>query len=311
MEDWLLSLVPWGSNVIAGIQGLRNGPLDVFMQATTYLGNSYLFAAACLLIYWCWHKGLGARLLFLGLLSTYFNDWVKQTLQIPRPDDPRIAVNSPEDSPSFPSGHAQQTLAAAGYLGFWLRRGWVWVVAVAATLLVAFSRLYLGVHFPQDVLGGWLIGALLLAGYLFVGERIIMPWLRRLPFGAQIAGAVIIPLALLFVSPADHTGLYPGETIATICGALLGTGVGLALEQRYVRFMVDGPLTRRLLRLLVGLALVAVVYFLGKFLDFEEAADLLAGLARAIRYGLVGLACVAGAPWLFVKLGLAGRGGEP
>jgi len=305
MESWLLSLIPWGADVIAGVQTLRSGSLDAVMRLFTFLGDSYSLIAAVVVLYWCVNKGLGLRLGALALLSNYVNSGVKYIYKIPRPAGPRVAILRPEDSPSFPSGHAQQSLAIGGYLGFLARRAWVWVVVAALALLISISRIYLGVHFPQDILGGWLIGLLLLAGYLWLGKW-APPRLRRWPPAAQLGLATLGALALLFLHPSDLQGRYPAETAAMLCGGLWGFGVGAVLEPRHIRFACAGRPWQRLLRLPVGLAAVGLVYLAGAYLP-AGGSQIIVALLRHVRYALVAFTAIYVAPWLFVRLGLAGR----
>lgn len=67
---------------------------------------------------------------------------------------------------AFPSGHATNTMAAAIFFGFFYRR-WLWP-ALGLSLLVSYSRVYLGLHYPSDLLGGWILGGGIAGGIVWV-----------------------------------------------------------------------------------------------------------------------------------------------
>ena len=185
------------------------------------------------LLFWCIHKQLGIAVGYLAMFSAWTNDSVKYIFSIPRPADPRLHVPLPETSPSFPSGHAQNALAVWGYLAYRVRHWAFTVVAVVVILGISLSRIVLGVHFPQDVLGGWLIGLVLLVVFVAWAPA-VGRWLARQTMALQLALAVAVPLVLIFAHPADTEGLYPAEGAITPmaaldrpgCGAGHGAGLG-------------------------------------------------------------------------------------
>ncbi len=309
MEEWLRSLVPWGTEVIVWVQSFSNPTLDAVFQGLTFLGNEEFYLIVLPLIYWCLHKQLGAELAFLSMLSAWFNKMVKYLFKIPRPSDPRIRILVDESSPSFPSGHAQGAVANWGYLAYRFRKPLFWVVAILVMLGVGFSRIVLGVHFPQDMLGGWLIGLVLLVVYVWAEPRVAR-WMAGQGMAIQLVLAIGVPMLLIFLHPADVEGYYPAEGAITPMGALAGFGVGLIMERTWVRFRVAGAWWRRGLRFLLGVAIVALFYFgLRLILPEEMAYGLEAGL-RFVRYGLVGWAATFLGPWVFVRLGLAEQAGS-
>jgi membrane-associated phospholipid phosphatase len=292
MESWLISLQPWGTQVILLIQAHRSGLFDALFLAASGLGSSYGLFALSLLAYWCVDKRLGANLWAIAILSYYVNTWVKYLFQVPRPADPRIAVLWPEASPSFPSGHAQNSLVLAGYVAAWGRRAWLWAIGAVLVALIAFSRVYIGVHYPQDIAGGALLGAAFLGLYLWLGDGIVTPWLRRLPPAAGL-------MLLLYPRAAAP------NTASQLAGLLLGLGVGVALEKRYVRFSVAGAFQQRALRFAVGIALSLAIYAAPApllRLSLPAAAELVIILTR---HALFACAAMVGAPWLFGRLRLA------
>jgi membrane-associated phospholipid phosphatase len=296
MSDFLTSLIPWGTEAILWVQSFGNSFLDGLFTAATFLGEEEFYLVFLPLIYWCFNKHTGVRLAYACLLSTYLNLFLKNLFGIPRPDDPRIRVLREETTPSFPSNHAQGAVVTWGYLATqWQNRAF-WVVAIILICLNSLSRVYLGVHFPQDQVGGITIGVL----YLLAFNWVIGKWggvLAAFPLAAKLILAVLLPIALLVVHPSEDT--------AMAMGALSGMGLGFLLEGKFVGFSADGLWWRRVLRFLVGLILVIVFYVGLKALFPTEVTPSLVLAWRAIRYGVVGVVGTLLAPWMFVKVALA------
>lgn len=303
MEQFL-GLQTWGTDLILAVQSISSGFLDTFFKAITWLGNREAYLVILTLLYWCINRSWGARLLVLTMLSSWFNEALKSLFDLPRPDPARVRQLVSESSFGFPSNHAQTgAVIVWGYLAAKVKRAWFSVLAVAMIFLIGLSRAYLGIHFPQDVIGGWILGIVILLIWLRYEER-LAAWWRSLAPQRQALLAVAGPLALMFLTPADSFGRYPNETGATLAGILLGAGLGSILEARTVRFRVDGSLGRRALRYLVGIVLVAAFYVGGGLVPELHPWGLDIAL-RVLRYALVGLTAVWLAPWLFVKLRLA------
>ncbi|MGW8323466.1 MAG: hypothetical protein ACWGSD_18125, partial [Thermodesulfobacteriota bacterium] len=151
--------------------------------------------------------------------------------------------------------------------------------------------------FPTDLLGGYLLGAALLALYLRF-QTGVEAWLAAWNLGVQLIAALALPSLILLLS--RHVETYLIKTAA----ALTGMGVGFVLERRWIRFGSGGPAGKRALRFLSGMGVMVVFREgLGSFepgVDYESAF-------RFVRYLFLGLGGSLIAPWLFVSVGLAER----
>ncbi|HNS52723.1 MAG TPA: phosphatase PAP2 family protein [Anaerolineae bacterium] len=308
MDQWLESLVPWGAQAIAWVQAHSSPALDGASKVFTFFGYEEVYLLLLPLVYWCISREIGIGLGYVSLLSAWLNGAVKHVFAIPRPSGEGIEMKAPrlEVSPSFPSGHAQNAVANWGYLALRFRS---WALRLAAALLIAaigLSRIVLGVHFPQDLLGGWLIGLVLVAVYAAL-EPQLRRWFGEQRTAGQVVLAVGFPILLMLVHPADTAGLYPAEGAVTPTAALVGLGVGVIMERRWVGFQVGGAWWLRLVRYVLGVVLVGALWAGPKLLLPEDLSFGVGAAARFVRYALLGWAVAFFCPWLFTKLSLASR----
>jgi membrane-associated phospholipid phosphatase len=305
----------WGLELVRAIQTIENPILTALVKALTVLGSEGFYIPVILLVYWCINEKKGARLGLLLLLSAWANSVLKAALKQPRPYflDPSVGLGAASGY-GLPSGHAQQSLmfwvaALSGSLGKRL----VWTIAGAVTLVIGFTRLYLGLHFPTDLLGGWALALAFLGG-----DRFLRPLGERLFAAGGMRLRMIAAAGVTF----GMNALYPGDRRL---GALfLGFCAGYNLMGTYFPFSAaaDVPgrwsgkrrgLVLRGARFFLGAAGGALIYLAFKALLGEDS--LRGGLlgagyyesGRFLRYGLLGFWASAGAPWLFLRLGLAAR----
>ena len=234
------SLLQWGIDLIIAIQQVHGLALDNIFRAITFLGEADFYLLLLPLIFWCVDSGLGARLAILVLFSTYLNVDLKDLFQQPRPFDinPSVQLHDVEGY-GLPSGHAQTSTVLWASIAIRAHKTWFSVVLIGLVVLIGFSRIYLGVHFPTDVLAGWLIGGALLGLYLVLEPR-ISRWLAQLSLRFQVLLALAVPLVLVLIHPVDYTSY--------LMGTLAGIVLGLALAHRYVSWGVHGPWWHRALR---------------------------------------------------------------
>ena len=287
-------VLEWGVEVVLWLQQ-ASPQLDAVFAAFTALGDEEFYLIALPLIYWSINRALGVRLMVVFLLSGLVNQFVKNVASQPRPFeyDSRVVQIVEQEGFGLPSGHTQSTVVVWGFLGSVVRKRWFWALAATLMVLVPVSRVYLGVHFPTDVLGGYVLGALVLWIWLRYGAR-LETW-----FFEQ---ETIHQLIFITAVPALAMAAWPTEDMVTGGGTMVGIGAGLVLERRLVGFDVAGTLLQRVLRFLLGLAILA-----GLWLGLRAAFDGLepAIVLRLLRYSLVGFWGAFGAPWAFLKLGLA------
>ena len=298
--------------------------LEIPMKVITFLGNEEFYLLVMPILYWCINASLGIRLGAMLLLSGSVNSLLKMLFHSPRPYwySSQIRGIIHGSGFGFPSGHSQNAVSLWGLTAASIKRRWAWIGAAVIAFLIGFSRIYLGVHFPIDVLAGWAVGAVMLWAFLAL-EKPLMAWLKKQSLGAQIA--VCFGVSLLIIGAGflakqslggwqvpDHwiqnsgTDLNPHslEGFFTTAGTLFGLGAG-ALLLSHVKGSLDvsGAFYQRLLRYVIGLVGV-IAFYAGLDALFPEGETLLALGLRFIRYLLVGLWISLGAPLVFHRLKL-------
>jgi membrane-associated phospholipid phosphatase len=301
--------------------------LEAAMRFFTFLGTQEFFVFVLPMVYWCIDTGLGIRVGFILLLGNGLNEFAKMALQGPRPYwvSAQVRGLAAESSFGAPSGHAQLAANIWGVLAAGIRKPWAWIAALLLTLLIGISRIYLGVHFPQDVLFGWALGALTLWVFLAFWPR-VSAWVRGRTLTQQLLLSFVIPAVLLAVNgtlvyiyrgytipaewmanaiPAGEPFPAPYSMDGTLAsaGMLLGFGVGLALLQRAGGYSPSGPVWKRALCLVLGLVGILALY-LGLKAVFPADDSLAASGLRLVRYAMLGLWVSAGAPRVFQGLRL-------
>ncbi|GAB4525882.1 MAG: hypothetical protein Fur0018_10830 [Anaerolineales bacterium] len=317
-----------GLAIVLFLQNLGEG-LRTWMSFFTFLGSEEFVLLFIPALYWCVDTGLGLRAGVLFFLSSATGDIIKILLHTPRPFWVSTAVKTWGSEASFgmPSLHAQNAVVLWSTLGTYLQRGWGWLLASALIFLVSISRLYLGVHFPQDTLLGWGIGALLLG---------LAAWLQpafdsymRLPQWKRMAAAGALSLALIVFGAASSmytaitwqiprawmetfTQNAPGadfnpldiSIFFSLGGVLFGMAVGALWLQEHGGYVTAGPIGERIQRYVLGIVVTIGLWY-GLKLVFPGGLRLAAMLFRSLRYALVGGWVSAGAPLAFRRLGWA------
>ena len=154
------------------LEGLRNPVLDFIFSLITHLGEETLFLVIAIFIFWCVDKRGGYYVLMTGLIGTVINQWLKIVCRIPRPWalDPSFkpveSAFAEAGGYSFPSGHTISAFEAATALALNHKKPGIAALILAG--IIAFSRLYLYVHYVTDVLVsvGLGIGFAFLASWL-------------------------------------------------------------------------------------------------------------------------------------------------
>lgn len=322
MQTWIDA----GIGFIIALQGLGDwliAPMNFFSE----LGTEEFFFIVLPLLYWSVDTALGLRVGMILATSNMFNYIFKVAFAGPRPYwvSSHVRALWPETSFGVPSGHAQHAMSVWGIIAASRRKVWIWIVCIFLIFMIGFSRMYLGSHFPHDVLLGWLIGAALLWIFNRYWDA-AAAWLAGKSTRQQIGIAFLITLVFIAAGwtvtafrsdyelplsmvdnalrgadevpdPVDANGIF------TASGSFFGLAAGLAWMNSMGGYQASGPVWKRALRYVVGLVGV-LIFWMGLGAVFPRGDGLLVYALRFIRYTLVGWWVTGGAPWLFQHFNL-------
>lgn len=292
------------------VMDLRSEPLTLLFKGFTALGGVAFLGVAMSSGYWLWRKKLFAELVLLYCLSGLVNNHLKETWQVPRPfQNPDAGVTAlihvSDGSWSFPSGHAQTAALLWGWFALRVGRAWVYAASGVVILLVAASRVYLGVHYPIDVVVGMAVG---LGGIgLFGGAKAARArYLPGLSPGAELALLLGVVVTWLFVFPGEKAPRY----VFGYGGGLLGFWSGYSWDRSRWRLGARTEWWSTLGVLVVGLGIPGLLYaILPGSGAWRQGITSLDGRAFAyLALTLAGGVWVSlGAPAVFFRAGWATR----
>jgi len=292
-------------NILAWIAEHRTDWLTSLMSAVTFAGSEIFLIGIVCILYWCISRKTGDRMLLTLFSGIVVNQYLKVIFCVPRPwvrsERVKVVPSAIEDATgySFPSGHTANAVSNFGSISRIDRMkkyGWIfWGIAI----LIGFSRMYLGVHTPQDVLVSLVLGAIL----IFLMEKLNdalqkKPSLDIVISIAGIALGVGLCLFAYFRPYPDENGLKISFDTFKLAGASVGIMIGWVLERRTVKFEIPKEFLKKALRFIGGLLLVLLI-MKGLKIALNSLFGELAG--SFIRYFLVGIVATYVWPMIFHK----------
>lgn len=291
-------------DILYALEKIRTPFWNGIMSAVTQLGGEVIFIVAAVVVFWCVSKWEGYYLMTIAFCGTVLNQFLKLICRVPRPwvRDPNFTIvesaRAEATGYSFPSGHTQNAIGLFGGMARWGGRRWVRLGLTALALVIAFSRMYLGVHTPADVGVSLVLAAALVLG--------LYPLMRRAQEKPRYMGYVLAAMLVVsgafvvFVEAYGFSADTDAENLASgignawkMLGAVAGMTLAWLLDRRYIHFETQAVWWVQVIKVAVGMALLLAI-------KSGLKAPLLAllgheGLAGGVRYFL--LVLVAGAVW--------------
>ena len=311
---------------IQNLGGWLTGPMKFF----TFMGGAEFYFLIMPVLYWSIDASLGLRIGIILLTSDGINYILKVGFHTARPFwySKQVGSFAFEDSFGMPSGHAQNSAAVFGLIAASLKRWWVWIICLILIFLIGVSRVYLAVHFPHDVLLGWIVGFIFLWVFLRV-EKPVTEWLASQTLGARILAAFAYSIGIMIIGlivsavttdwQLPHTWIenaklaFPLEELIDpfsifplmrTCGVLFGLTAGALWLSARGGFSSQGSWWKRILRFLIGVVGV-VILWMGLGAIIPDLENYLGYALYYSWYAVIGLWISALAPLVFLRLNLA------
>ncbi|MBQ5810526.1 MAG: phosphatase PAP2 family protein [Clostridia bacterium] len=240
-------------DILKFFQNLRTDFLNALFEYITMLGEETIVIVLVAIIYFAIDKRLAYRLFFATACSMGVNGVIKSFAKIPRPFMKEgITCVRPDTATgySFPSGHTQIFSTWAPLLARQIKKHWFTALVCIAIPLVAVSRVYLGAHYPSDVV----VGATLGVGFAFLGNYIFDKVQNKLHIFIGLA-VVFAPFVAWFFIGADE--LY--RDIFKFYGMVLGVIPALGIEKKFADMQYNVPIWKKALRVVIAVVLAFAV----------------------------------------------------
>ncbi len=315
-------LFDWSMGVLRQLEAIRTPILDKLMSLFTVLGQEMAFIVVGLILVWCIDKRFGYRFLLMYMLGTSVNQVVKAIFMIPRPwaVDPELTiVESARDGAtgfSFPSGHTQSGVLMYGGVAAKIKKGWAYFVACALALLIGFSRMYLGVHTPLDVITALVMGVVILLICMRPNSNFGE---KRGPYLIAVGAVLLLSFGLvLFIKKVCANAEIPyysadeAKQLVSLClkdawvlvGTCAGLFLGYAVESKFIDYSTEAVWWVQIIKALLGLAIVVGLRMVLKPL-LAHVSDSVA--MDGVRYFLMSFVALGVYPLLFKPLSRLGK----
>ncbi|WP_289500156.1 phosphatase PAP2 family protein [Gloeocapsopsis sp. IPPAS B-1203] len=266
----------WRTDLIVRIQEAFSSSWYWVFELFSYLGDTQGVLLLAALTFWISGRRLTYSLVGIVVFSMTIDLVIGTLIGLPRPEDPQIIVWKDEFTSSFPSGHTALATSMWGMLATlnWMPKV-ITAIAVAGVML---SRLYFGVHYLGDVIGGVLIGAVLTVAYLRALPTLDAFFAARSFKFFQFAGGLIF-VAVLVAIPFAGDSARVWHVMGTVAGFIVG---GL-IEYRYIRFS-PAPISRtgQAFKLLIGLGVLILLLLVPLLLDDQLVLEALLFFVAAL-----------------------------
>jgi membrane-associated phospholipid phosphatase len=303
----------FSESVIQALQDFFPDWIEIIFKVLTYFGDKIIYIIILAIAFWVFKKRDAIVTIYILLTSSFLYFFLKAIIQKPRPSESLRVVEV--EGFSTPSGHATTSATVYGWIMFYFKKIWLYIVVPILVLLICFSRVVLGVHFLGDVILGFLIGCVLLAASYF-GIPYLLKWMDTWPDWVKILVGEVYGVIIFFAT--FLTAIYanwPSEkdvaNSADFVPALILFPIYIWIEHKWIKMDNEKlAISSIILRIVIGLALVVGTYFGLSFLfDLIVLPALpfmkeytIEYFLRFARYAIIYTIVALGVPLLFSKV---------
>jgi len=272
------------------VHEFRTPLLNKIVEYITISAEETVLILVMCIVYWCISREHGYKLILSIILASAASAALKLVFKVDRPwvRDERIVPIRTETAGgySMPSGHTQTGASMWFSVQRSFKKTWLTILAYTMMLLIAFSRVYLGVHTPQDVLAGM--------GFAIVGVLI-----SHFAVNKALEKNSVIPFLMLAAIAAIGLSFFVDAGYYKMTGLFIALPLAFYLENKFVRFNAKTKFFKQILKLIIGFVIV-MVFKEGLKLVFPDII-----IFDTLRYFFVGVAALYLAPQIFVLLKLS------
>lgn len=247
----------FGYTILNFFVSIRNEFLNKFFILITDLGSLEFYLILISFLFFIFDDRKTIKILFLLMISYLINNIFKNIFQFPRPDENIVKPIYIESGGGygFPSGHSQNSLVLWLGLSYIFKNNYLKIASIILIILISISRLYLGLHFLFDVLGGILIGLIILFLYFSYIDRFFEKF-----FNLNLKKILLISFSLIIIS------LFIKE-YSFILISLSGILIGINLSKEFNQ--IDLNIKKIVLRIFIGYPVIFILIYLIKITNFN------------------------------------------
>lgn len=300
-------------DILMYLQSIRNELLTGIFTFFTVCTEVPVITVLTAMLYWCINKKAGQRILFALAGSLNINVAVKNIVKMPRPIGTKGLVSLRTQTAtgySFPSGHTQTATTFWTSMITQFKNIWIYIIGILMILGAGISRLYLAVHWPMDVIVGWILGIIL--SILFI---------KLFDYIDNSKNYYILVIIMLIFGVCTY--FVGGEDFYKLFGLYSGFALGYMVEDTYINFSTENKQRKnifskstskiegtkgKILRFIIGIISLLIVYLIFKYIEntfMIGKNEEIINIFKYLKYTIIVFWGVAIAPALFKLFKLA------
>ena len=246
--------------ILEWFDSFKSDFLNIFNQYISLILGSIGLIVILMIVYWVLNKEKGLMIAYNLFLAMLLNNLLKGLIMRKRPFENAgyehlrkldVAKDGATGS-SFPSGHAMNSASLYTSLccNFKSKRYlWIQIISIIAMILVAITRIYLGVHFPTDVVCGLTFGIVIALIFTFIQAEL----------GSK--KYLLYLFTVLAFVPCLFFDIYERDFYKSY-GLLIGFVMATILEERYVKFDTNVRSIQKVIRVIIGMLIIGCEYLI-------------------------------------------------